>query len=161
MALASMHGFFTHLTRGSAAGWVDPPRWIALNVDYLLRDPELFCLFLAMPPEFLAGRVFYDRLYERCFPDLCTVPSTRQTRVVPHAPRPNPKKPFSREMYAADLAEFLESPATWDKGIYDERSLRPLLRDGFDLTITPAFVDFESWYRLRFLNEPWTPTVGS
>jgi hypothetical protein len=74
---------------------------------------------------------------------------------VPYAEPPNASKPPSRSIYEKDLAEFLDSPLTWDKGIYNEKALRPLLRDGFDRDITPAFIDFESWYRMRFLGIPW------
>ena len=65
-----------------------------------------------------------------------------------------PRKLTISEVPPADfgplLADYLASPHTWDKGIYDEARLRKSLLQA-DHWALAGFVDFESWYRERFL----------
>jgi len=140
-------GFFTTFYGGSARGWVNPYRQVTFNLHSLFRDPSLLRFLLTVPPEFVLNRRLVGRIYASHLPELCEIPTNRVNDVVPFFEVP-PGPPPPRPSYARILAEYANSPVTWNKGLYDEAAVRRAVRDERHWMV-PAFADFESWYRAR------------
>jgi hypothetical protein len=140
-------GFFTTFGKGSPGGWVNPYRQMTYDLHSIYRDPSLLRFLLTVPPEYLLGHRLLDRVYVNHFPELCEIPTNRKGDVVPWFGAP-PGPPPSKPSYTRILAEYVDSALTWNKGLYNEDSVRRAVRDESHWMV-PAFADFESWYRAR------------